>query len=75
MTNEPVENITWPGGHAPHGRYVVEVDNYKSRTATQVPFKVFITLDNMTQASGGGVCWFSHACPVGDDAMFTVGSR
>lgn len=43
VTNAPVENVFWPEGKAPEGRYEVKVHLYKRRTpSSDIPFQVRI---------------------------------
>ena len=49
VTTQPVENIYWPAGVAPHGRYVVRVQYFKQcEVSAPIAYTVRILVDGQT---------------------------
>ena len=69
-TQNPVENIFWPAGEAPHGSYQIYVDYYQQCTTTAVtPFEIRLLVDGQVQELSGQVT------SVGDHIFITKFER
>jgi hypothetical protein len=57
MSDEPVENVVWPEGAAPPGRYAVIVDNFYGRDSGEdpTPFRVRIRIGDRVEIVEGSV--------------------
>jgi hypothetical protein len=54
LTSQPVENIYWPSGQAPAGKYVVAVNYYQQcDTRAATPFTVRMLVDGQVQTFSG----------------------
>lgn len=49
----PVENIYWPSGQAPMGKYIVDVVLYKKRTSAPISYKVIVKYGEKTEEYSG----------------------
>jgi hypothetical protein len=47
LPNAPVENVFWPTGGAPAGRYLVVMENYAAHYGGATPYSVTITLEGV----------------------------
>lgn len=55
-TTTPVENVFWPNGKAPLGRYKVYVRNYRAHTRDEsTPYKVAVVVNGKTRHFGGTI--------------------
>eukprot|EP01106_Pelomyxa_sp_JSP_P015037 TRINITY_DN4_c0_g1_i8.p2 TRINITY_DN4_c0_g1~~TRINITY_DN4_c0_g1_i8.p2 ORF type:complete len:175 (+),score=68.30 TRINITY_DN4_c0_g1_i8:490-1014(+) len=55
LSKEPVENVFWPVGGAPLGKYKVIVHNYSERNTGKTPFKVSIKQGDETKLLTGEI--------------------
>ena len=80
-TNTPVENIRWPLGKCPEGRYKFSVHNYTNR-ATKNPYKLELEVNgkiytydgNLTRENAKDVV-FEFDYRHGEDPKFTANSK
>lgn len=55
MMRNPVENIYWPSGQAPMGKYVVSVVLYRKRTNESVPYTVTVKYGEKIEEYSGEI--------------------
>lgn len=56
VTTQPVENIFWPSGSAPHGKYVVEVQYYmQCESPAPIDYQVSLLVDGVQSEFSGRV--------------------